>query len=90
MLMKPGFELAIHESRFADQVCLFMDHFKHFFVKFASQNFHSAKIFAFRETTKFLFTFQARQFVYILLQKVLKCILFSCILIAFWPQTCNG
>ena len=33
---------------------------------------------------------QARQIAYILLQKVLNCTLFSCIWIAFWPQTPNG
>ena len=31
-----------------------------FFVKFANQNFPSVKIFVFGETTKFLFTLQAR------------------------------
>ena len=33
---------------------------------------------------------QAQQIAYILLQKVLNCTLFSCIWIAFWPQTPNG
>ena len=49
----------------------------------------SVGIFVFRET-KFLFTLQARQIAYILLQKVLNCTLFSCIWIAFWPKTTNG
>ena len=35
-------------------------------------------------------TFQAQQIAYILLQKVLNCTLFSCVWIAFWPQTPNG
>ena len=26
----PGFKSAIHESQFADQICLFEDHFKQF------------------------------------------------------------
>ena len=59
-------------------------------MKFANQNFPYVGIFVFRETTKFLFTLQARKIDYILLQKVLNCTLFSCILIAFWPQTPNG
>ena len=56
-------------------------------MKFANQNFSSIRIFAFRETTKFLFTLEARQLDYILLQKVLNFTLFSCIWIVFWPQT---
>ena len=67
-----GFELAIVESRFADEPCCFVGHFKQFFVKIANQKFTSFGIFVFRETTKFLFTLQARQFAYTLLQKVLK------------------
>ena len=65
-------------------------HFKYFFVTFTNQNFPSIKIFAFRESTKFLLTCQARQFAYILLQKVLNYIQFSCILIVFRSQTPNG
>ena len=53
-----GFELAIHESRFADQLYLFADHFKYFFVKFVDQRFPSVRIFVFGETTKFLFALQ--------------------------------
>ena len=64
-----GFELAVRESRFADWIFLFTDHFKQFF----------------RETTKFLFTLQAWQITYILLQKVLNYTLFSCIWI---PSNC--
>ena len=55
--------------------------------QFTIQNFPSVGIFVFRETTKFLFTLQAQQINYILLQKVLNCTLFSSISIAFWPQT---
>ena len=51
----------ICESRFVDWLCLFVDHFKTFFVKFVNQNFPSVRIFVFRETTKFPFRFQARQ-----------------------------
>ena len=58
------------ELRFADRLCLFPDHCKQSFVKFANQNFSSVCIFVFQETTKFLFTLQARQFDYILLEKV--------------------
>ena len=56
-----------------------------FFVKFANQNSPSVRIFVFKETTKFVFTLQDRQFAYILLQKVLNCKPFSCIWKAFWP-----
>ena len=35
------FESAICESRFADRLYLFADHYKQFFMKFASQNFPS-------------------------------------------------
>ena len=38
---------------------------------FANQNFCSVRIFVFRQTTKFLFALQTRQFAFILLQKVL-------------------
>ena len=80
----------IHRSQFTNQLCVSTDHFKQFFVKFANKNFPSVRIFVFRETTEFLFTLQAQQFAYILLQKVLNSTLFSCIWIAFWSQTCNG
>ena len=82
-----GFELAIRESQFANRLCLFADHFKQFFMEFANQNLPSIGTFVFRETTKFLITPQARQFAYILLQ---YCTLFSCIWMAFWPQTPKG
>ena len=59
-------------------------------MKFANQNFPSARIFVSSETTKFLFTLQARKFAYIVLQKVLICTQFSCIWIAFWSKTPNG
>ena len=49
-----------------------MDHLKYFFVKFVNQNFQSVRITVFRETTKFLFTLEAQQFAYILLQKSVK------------------
>ena len=39
-----GFELAICESRFVNQLCLFADHFKQCFMKVANQNFPSLKI----------------------------------------------
>ena len=71
-------------------VSFFVDHFKYFFVKFTNQNFPSNGIFVFRETTKLLFTLQARQVTYNLLQKVLNCTLFSYIWRAFWPQTLIG
>ena len=63
-----GFELAIRESQFANRLCLFADHFKQFFMKFANQNLPSIGTFVFKETTKFLITLQARQFTYFLLQ----------------------
>ena len=85
-----GFQLATHESWFADLLCLFMDQFEQFSVKFLSQTISSVRNFVFRETTKFLFILQAWQFTYILLQKVLNCTLCSCIWIIFWPQTFNG
>ena len=75
---------------FADRFCLFANHFKQFFVKFANQNFPSARIFVSSETTKFLFTLQAQRFAYIVLQKKLICTQFSCIWIAFWPKNPNG
>ena len=84
-----GFELAIHKSRFANQICFLCGSLQAVFVKFTNQNFLSVGIFVFREITKFLFTLQAWQIPYILLQIVLNCILFSCIWIAFWPQTPN-
>ena len=83
-------ELAIYEMHFADQFCLFADHFKQFFVKFAKQDFLSVIIFGFRETIKFLFTLQSQQFTYILLQKLWNCTLFSCIWIAFWIKSLGG
>ena len=61
-----------------------------FFVKFANKNFSSVRIFVFRKFMKFLFTLQHQQFTYIILQKVLKCTLFSCIWIVFWFQIPNG
>ena len=61
------FKLAIRKSQFVDRLCLLPDYFKEFFVKFANQNFPSVKIFVFRETTKFLFTFKVRKFAYIYL-----------------------
>ena len=60
------------------------------FVKFANQNFLSVGVFVFRETTKFLFTLQAQQIAYILLQILLNCTLFSCIWIAFGPKLAMG
>ena len=45
--------------------------------------------FVFRETKTFLTTLQARQFIYILLQKMLKYTLFSWLWIAFWSK-CLG
>ena len=54
--------------QFADRRCLFADRFKQFFAKLTNQYFPSVRICVFRETTKFLFTHQARQFGYILLQ----------------------
>ena len=62
-------ELVIHRSWFSNQLCLFADNLKHFFVKISDQNFHSVRTFVFSKTTKFLFT---RQFACILLQKVLN------------------
>ena len=41
------FELAIHESLFLDQICLFADDFKLFLVKFVNPNFPSVRIFVF-------------------------------------------
>ena len=69
----------IYELQFVDQLCLSVDHFKKCFVKFANQNFPSVRIFVFQEKMKFLFTLQAEQFAYILLQNVLNYILFCCI-----------
>ena len=69
--------VVVRRLRFADRLCLFADHFKQFFVKFAKQNFPSIRIFLFRETTKFVFTLQTQQFSYILLEKSVKlCIIF--------------
>ena len=48
------------------------------------------KMFLFTYLPICLFTFQAQQFPYILLQKALNCTLFSCIWIAFWPKTPYG
>ena len=47
-------------------------------------------VFLFTYLSIRLFTFQAQQFPYILLQKALNCTLFSCIWIAFWPKTPYG
>ena len=89
-----GFKLAIRESQFVHRFCLFTDQFKHFFfffpVKFESQNFPSVGNFIFRKTAKLLFTLQAREFAYIVLQIVLHCTLFSSLWMAFWFQTPNG
>ena len=64
-----NFRVRISDSRFADQLCLFANHLKQFFVKFANQNFPSVRISAFRETTKFLFAPQACHiFTYLKLQ----------------------
>lgn len=52
--MVAGFELATHGSRIANR--LFVDHFKHFFMKFANQNLPFVGVFDFRETMKFPFT----------------------------------
>ena len=68
---------------FADRFCLFADHLKQFFVKSANQDFPSVRLFVSIETTRFLFTLQAQQFVYIALQNVLICTQFSCIKVAF-------
>ena len=59
-------------------------------MKFANQNFPSVRISVSSETTKFLFTLQARVFAYIVLQNVIICTQFSCIWIAFWPKRPNG
>ena len=59
-------------------------------MKFANQNFPSVRISVSSETTKFLFTLQARVFAYIVLQNVIICKQFRCIWIAFWPQRPNG
>ena len=86
-----GFKLAIRESQFAHGFCLFADQFKQSFcVKFESPNFPSVGNFIFRKTAKLLFTLQARQFTYIVLQIVLHCTLFSSMWMAFWFQTPNG
>ena len=79
------FELTIHGSTLT-----FRESLLAFFVKFANQNFPSVRISVFRETTEFLFTPQARQFVYILLQKVLNWTIFACDWVVFWPQSPNG
>ena len=56
--MKVRLNLVICTSlQFVDWLCLFADHIKYFFVNFANQNFLSIRIFVFRETKKFLFTF---------------------------------
>ena len=55
---KTGFELAIRESWFVDQLCLFVYHFKQFFVKFVNQNFPLVRIFDFWENMKSLFKLQ--------------------------------
>ena len=67
----------------------FADHFKQFFVKLVNQNFHSVRIFAFRETSKFLFTLLVWQFAHILIKKVLNCTIIFCIWMVFWPQSPN-
>ena len=46
------------KSLFADRLCFFAYHSKQFFVKFASQNSPSVRIFVIKKMTKFLFTFQ--------------------------------
>ena len=61
------------------QILLLQFIIQEFSVKFTNQNIPSAKIFVFQETTKFMFTLQARQFAYILLENVLNCTHFSCI-----------
>ena len=68
---KSGFELAISKSWFADWICLFGDHFKQFLWNLQI-NSPSVGIFAFRETTKFLFTLQAPQIAYYLTPKSVK------------------
>ena len=52
-------KLASSKSQFMGQLCLFVDHFKQFFVSFSSHNFPSVRIFVFRETMNLLLTLQA-------------------------------
>ena len=59
--LNTGFELAIFESHFTYRLCLFANHFKQVFVKFANKNFPLVKIFICKETSKFLFTLQICQ-----------------------------
>ena len=75
------------DSRILERLCL-CGSLLAIFCETCESKLPSIRIFVFRETTKFLFTLQARQFAYILLQ-VLNCTLFSCIWIAFWSQTPN-
>ena len=75
--------IAICKSNLSMSICRSLQ-------QFTIQNFPSVGIFVFRETTKFLFTLQAQQINYILLQTVLNCTLFSSILIAFLPQSPTG
>ena len=86
---KTGFKLAICKLRFLDRIYLSQITLRSF-CEIRKSIFPSVRIFIFRETTKFLFTLQARQIAYILLQKVFYSKNFSCIWVAFWSQTPNG
>ena len=76
----------ICKLQFVDQLCLFVDQFKQFSVKFANQNLPSVRILSL-EKRQFLFILQTQQLSYILLQKVLNCTLVSSIWIVFWPNS---
>ena len=66
----------VSESRFADRLCLFVDHFKQFFVKFANQNFPSVRIFVFRETKVPVYTSSSTICLYLTPKRVKLCSIF--------------
>ena len=92
--LNSGSKLAIHKSWFTDH----NSQINFVFSQITLSNFlWNLQIktfllleFLFSGKPEFLFTLQAQQFAYILLQKVLNSTLFSCIWIAFWSQTRNG
>ena len=86
---KSGFKLAVRESRFADRICLFADHFKQFLWNSRIKTFLLLEFLSSGKPQSFYLHFKLNKAL-ISYSKMLNCTLFSCIWIVFWPQTPSG
>ena len=87
--MGSGFKLAVRKWWFADQVCLFTDHFKQFLWNLWIKTFLLLEFLSSGKPQSFSLHFKLDKSL-ISYSKKLNCTLFSSIWIAVWPQTPNG